>query len=433
MDSTFSASYKPRLSAFPTELLNEIAEYSSKAELLALCRASRRFNPVAGRLLYRVVSLSDPVQAIKCCSTILSRPLAALAVRRFSINCAVQDLFRNFFGLVADALRRTIYLEAMDISSCQPLLVLLRSTPFPHLAQCSVPYSTQLTPFLSGRSSIRDLIVQPPTRLDLLQVVTDVFPHIPLPNLNTFVGPSKVAQYVMPSSNVYHLTVFWDYDKPPSEVVPKFALSNRSIIVLDNIVVGWDPLLFTSIANALPKIVMLRIRNASPLTEDAEPFVEHVESLLLKFSCLINLGISLIQPMTCNVDDLDREHATVSRWGEKVPTLQVCTLLSGTRWSRFRPDAWFPDRSGPNAEIKIQWLFKAILALKFPLDMYADMADAQGRELVSRLRELRDRGVEYPVLVLGETSVITATGDIEFVDEEDSNDDEDSPDSDSDH
>ena len=42
--------------------------------------------------------------------------------------------------------------------------------------------------------------------------------------------------------------------------------------------------------------------------------------------------------------------------------------------------------------------------MKFPLDMYADIHDAEGQALMSKLRELRDRGVEYPLLVLGETS-----------------------------
>ena len=78
--------------------------------------------------------------------------------------------------------------------------------------------------------------------------------------------------------------------------------------------------------------------------------------------------------------------------------------LGGTRWSRYRPDAWFPDRGGPNADTKAQWLFRAIVAVKFPLDMYADIHDAEGQALMSKLRELRDRGVEYPLLVLGETS-----------------------------
>lgn len=78
--------------------------------------------------------------------------------------------------------------------------------------------------------------------------------------------------------------------------------------------------------------------------------------------------------------------------------------LGGTRWSRYRPDAWFPDRGGPNAETKAQWLFRAIVAVKYPLDMYADVHDAEGQALMSKLRELRDRGVDYPLLVLGESS-----------------------------
>jgi len=99
----------------------------------------------------------------------------------------------------------------------------------------------------------------------------------------------------------------------------------------------------------------------------------------------------------------------VARWGRIVPTLRVCTLCSGTKWSRFRPDAWFPDRGGANAEAKAQWLFRAILSVKYPLDMYADLQQEEGKALVSRLQDLRDRGVRYPVLVLGQTSSDTVT------------------------
>jgi hypothetical protein len=145
--------------------------------------------------------------------------------------------------------------------------------------------------------------------------------------------------------------------------------------------------------------------------------------LLSKFQCLVNLGVSHISAMDIDLDVLDLEHETVMRWGYIVPSLQFCTLpsgsfppfffpgpgykrccLGGTRWSRYRPDAWFPDRGGPNADTKAQWLFRAIVAVKFPLDMYADIHDVEGQALMSKLRELRDRGVEYPLLVLGESS-----------------------------
>ncbi|PFH47349.1 hypothetical protein AMATHDRAFT_67898 [Amanita thiersii Skay4041] len=111
--------------------------------------------------------------------------------------------------------------------------------------------------------------------------------------------------------------------------------------------------------------------------------------------------------MPCNVDDLEREHAMVTRWGGIVPSLSVCTLTSGTRWTRYRPDAWFPDRGGLNAETKAQWLFRAILAIKFPMDMYNHYGGdgGGGQALVIRLREERGGsggGVGYPVLLLGE-------------------------------
>ncbi|KAF8633585.1 hypothetical protein AX15_001378 [Amanita polypyramis BW_CC] len=297
-----------------------------------------------------------------------------------------------------------VHLESLDISCALPLLNLLGTMPFAHLTQCSLPYSIHLVPFLQSHKTIRDLIIQPPTRFDLFRLVSDVFPYVVLPNLDTYVGPSKVAQFVIPHSNVFRLTIFWDFDPPPEEVLPSLMLSNKNVSVLDNIVVRWDQALFSAIVRYLPSVIMLRIRNACPLDDDVQPFLNHVESLLPKLPSLINLGIAHIYSMPISMDDLDREHDTVTRWGQILPGLQICTLPSGTRWSRFRPDAWFPDKGGPNSDTKAQWLFRAILAVRFPLDMYADVHDEDGQALVSRLRELRDSGVEYPVLVLGESS-----------------------------
>ncbi|KAF8722651.1 hypothetical protein AX14_009717 [Amanita brunnescens Koide BX004] len=402
--SLFARPYvRSSLPSFPSELLNEVVQYSATSELVALCLTCKRFYSIAVRLLYRVVALSSPSQAVKCCKSILRHQLAAFSVRRFSIDFSMRNLVQNIFRLLASALRRMAYIESLDISCALPLLVLLDTTPFSDLTQCSLPYSLHLIPFLRSHRSIRDLVVQPPTRFDLVRLISDVFPHIILPNLDTYVGPSKVAQFVIPHSNVFHLTIFWDFDPPPEQVLPSLALSKKSVSVMDNIVVRWDKGLFTAIATFLPNVVMLRVRNAS-LLDDVQPFLDHVEMLLSKFQCLVNLGVSHIQVMDIDLDDLDQEHDTVMRWGYIVPSLQFCTLPSGTRWSRYRPDAWFPDRGGPNAETKAQWLFRAIVAVKYPLDMYADVHDAEGQALMSKLRELRDRGVDYPLLVLGESS-----------------------------
>lgn len=387
------------LSSFPPELLNEIVHYSSTPDLLTFCQISKQFYIITVRLLYRVVLLAWPVQAIKFCRTILTLRVAAFAVRRFTIAFPVKHLSRNFFGLIAKALARTVYLEALDISNALPLLVQLGSTSFRCLTQCSLPYSTKLVQFLKTHQRIQNLAVQPPTRHHVSHLVTDEFPCILLPRLETYVGPSKVAQFVTPFSNVCLLTIFWD-SAPPDLVVHSLALSKKGVHTLDNVVVRWDPALFTAIATCLPGVVMLRIRNANLSNANIEPFFENVLSLLPKFRSLINFSISHIYNMPVEVADLEKEYKTVVRWGQVVPTLQICTLQSGTKWSRFRPGVWFPDKGGLNAEVKAQWLFHAILAVKYPLDMYADLQSEEGRALVSRLREFRDQGCEFPVLMV---------------------------------
>ena len=76
-----------------------------------------------------------------------------------------------------------------------------------------------------------------------------------------------------------------------------------------------------------------------------QPFLDHVEMLLSKFQCLVNLGISHISVMDIDLDVLDLEHDTVMRWGYIVPSLQFCTLPSGSAppfffWTRLQ-EAFF--------------------------------------------------------------------------------------------
>lgn len=52
--------------------------------------------------------------------------------------------------------------------------------------------------------------------------------------------------------------------------------------------------------------------------------------LLSKFQCLVNLGVSHISTMDIDLDVLDLEHDIVMRWGHIVPSLQFCTLPSGS-------------------------------------------------------------------------------------------------------
>ena len=96
LPSTTRWSYKSSLSSFPAELLNEVVQYSATSELLALCLTCKRLYTTSVRFLYRVVSLSSPSQAVKCCKSILRHQLAALSVRRFSVYVRYARYTRNF-------------------------------------------------------------------------------------------------------------------------------------------------------------------------------------------------------------------------------------------------------------------------------------------------------------------------------------------------
>lgn len=90
--------YKSSLSSFPAELLHEVLQYSATSELLALCLTCKSLYTTSVRFLYRVVSLSSPSQAVKCCKSILCHHSAAFSVRRFSmyVRYALHAQFRLF-------------------------------------------------------------------------------------------------------------------------------------------------------------------------------------------------------------------------------------------------------------------------------------------------------------------------------------------------
>ena len=112
--------YKSSLSSFPAELLNEVVQYSATSELLALCLTCKRLYTPSVRFLYRVVSLSSPSQAVKCCQSILRHQSAAFSVRRFAMY--VRYALRAKFRLLTMSKNLCFYpgtRACLEISRCE--------------------------------------------------------------------------------------------------------------------------------------------------------------------------------------------------------------------------------------------------------------------------------------------------------------------------
>ena len=83
----------------------------------------------------------------------------------------------------------------------------------------------------------------------------------------------------------------------------------------------------------------------------------------------------------------------------------ICSLGSGTipaggRWTRLQEYIWFPEINGTSAFVKYIWGQKAIASVKFPLEAYNGVVDANGGEVIPQLRIPIAQGVQYPVLHL---------------------------------
>ncbi|KAF8890089.1 hypothetical protein BD779DRAFT_1671453 [Infundibulicybe gibba] len=387
------------LSTFPTELLDEIAQLSEPPELLALCQTSRQFNFIATRLLYRTLNLDSPVKAVQCCRTISRRPLAAKAVRHLGLDFPEDRLCHSFFKLVAAAIARSEHLFRLDISTALPLVDCLLTLPdsLPNLQECCLPFCSNLIPFLRRHRTLKILVIQPPGIGDMAQALHPVY----LPNLCSFIGPSILARYLIPQSNTQMLTIFW---KPNTcsieETMMALAESNKKVVVLDNLVRGWDEDVLNAVAAHLPDLQTLRIRNISlAFRRDGFHFLTVVGMVLKSFTSLVSISISsMFISYNCTHSDLDQEFDIVNGWGQQLSTLSTCTLPSGTKWLRVHKNAWFPKCEGDNLKVKSDWLVRALLSLRFPLELYMTGAcDATARELMEKLRDMKASGVRSPL------------------------------------
>ncbi|KXN84983.1 hypothetical protein AN958_11828 [Leucoagaricus sp. SymC.cos] len=255
-------------SQLPNELLDEIARCSDLRELKALCLVSKRTGDVATRRLYNTIVLENYRNAIRCFKTLIQRQYAASCVRRLAIDVLAQNLFGNFYRLAAAALKRTTNLIGLDIANLGPLPSLLASTHFPRLMEVKIPYSPSITSFLkTNRQVLKAVVIDGPASANEMLDSSKHFTDIELPELMAFVGPCNVIPHVVPGSQVQYLTVCWEPGcERLKEIMKCVAQSRQEVLGMDNLVLGWNPGLLGVIAECVPRIERLRVRNLCPFT-----------------------------------------------------------------------------------------------------------------------------------------------------------------------
>lgn len=383
----------------PVELVDEIARYSTPCELQALCLVSKQIGDVATRRLYHTIVLESLKNAIRCFSTLAQRQEVASCVRRMAIGVLPIHIFRNFYQLAAAALKCTTNLVGLDISGLNHLLSLLAKTSFPRLAEAKLPYAPSLTTFLqTNRQLLKAIIIEgSAVTPDLLSSSSRHFTNVQLPELQAFVGSCNIIPHVIPGSQVQYLTICWEPEcERLEEIMRCVAQSRRGVLGMDNLVLGWNPALLNVIADFMPRIERLRIRNVCPLSngEMIESYMLYLEEGLHKFEQLHTLAITLLfNPYEYHLEDLDHEYDLLRRWGSLVPTLMVCTLPSMTRWMRVRESHWFPfvdPKDDPYKKLKVHWLFRGFKNGTYPKELFAMISGGINFEDVEPLVHIDD-------------------------------------------
>ncbi|KAF8229892.1 hypothetical protein L208DRAFT_1378744 [Tricholoma matsutake] len=293
------------------------------------------------------------------------------------------------------AIQQAVHLVKLDIGEAYPLVDLLCDTPLLHLRECDLLYVVSLGRFLKNHCNMETLVVFRKPLPDTL--VPLEFPSIRLPKLSYFVGPAVMVPYVLPGSAVNLASLLWGNDDNRETILASIVTCS-TLQAMTNFFPIWDGDLVTTIATYLPNLKGLTLKSFQTRKLKLKEFLIAIRHSLPLFKALVilTLSASSISPSP-TFFSLDKEYDMVARWGDQCPSLLVCSLPSGTKWSRMLESVWFPDIEGKHASLAAKWKVRAIASVKFPLELYYGLQDQNGDELVPQLRELISRGVRYPL------------------------------------
>ncbi|KAJ6551785.1 hypothetical protein B0H19DRAFT_1158902 [Mycena capillaripes] len=333
----------------PNELIHAIAEYCDRRDLLALCQTNRRIHAICLGPIYRVITLHDLDQVVRCCRTIISCAQAAESVREFQVSSFPRLALKSFYSTVGCAIRRLTNVQSLLVSNSHTIFRSFSDAHFPHISECTLPSSASIFPFLKRNPTIITLHVLPCIEglgpiidPDSVFEVTSPLESIHMPNLQGFVGAANVGCAIVPQPLASRITIYWGINLPMSfsDGLAALSLSKADVIELNNLIGAWDCTLVSEIGKHLPRVERLLFRNISA-HGGKERFFEFIQDTLPSLPSLKSLALLEGFPIGSSTDDLDEEFATVRRWGEICPGLCSVTLLSNTHWGIFF-GAWFP-------------------------------------------------------------------------------------------
>lgn len=246
-------------SLFPVELLEQIFSLLSPKDLFHVARVDSFSYPVAARVLYRDLTVSNsPVHAPpQIILTLAQRPDLARHVRCFAV--ALDHSAAEFHPFLASALSTMSALVSLDIFVDADSWILPDNLVYPQLEHfgCSFPLDSRVAAFFHNAPALQSV------QLDSAAPQSSSLAHASLPRLAEFTGCASAAAAVVPGRPVQSIHI--NSGDLTEDLVPALAQSTDLVTVL-SITTSSAPLpLLQVLGQHLPHIMYLRITSTSNL------------------------------------------------------------------------------------------------------------------------------------------------------------------------
>lgn len=243
------------LRQLPIELLDAICQQALPADLVSLSSTASSILPVAQRLLYRHISVSQHLGVV---ATLAKKPELAHHVRTFALTLLdCSTVFDAFYRLLAVALFSMTELTSLDLFVDSGASWILTATPhltFPRLVHfsCSFPLDSHLASFLSTTEALLELEI---SGSEILPI--PVLPDASIPRLSHFIGSSHAANAVVPGRPVESIHL-QSGDLTESDAVT-LAKSSAQIIILSATTSSLPVSLLETLTQCMPRLAYLRM------------------------------------------------------------------------------------------------------------------------------------------------------------------------------
>jgi len=276
---------------FPAEILDNICLHLPDTDLVSIASVNTTFTTISQRILYRhivssVLTDADP-GVVK---TLASRPDISQYVRSFSLTFRGDHAFQ-FHPYLSSALASMTGLESLDLLIGSDNSSVLRSCcnylRLRHFS-CSFAFDQNLADFLQRTPNIVELELHSASASESSSVVLS---STCIPRLAHFLGPSCVAELVVPGRPVQAL--FLSSGLLTESILSQLVRSTSPVVLLDAILNTELITCLDAIARYLPSLSYLRLMSVLPF--DGHPdtaFFDHVAKILHKMPDLTSFEFS---------------------------------------------------------------------------------------------------------------------------------------------